>query len=186
MSYSTIAPGLTSDDRKFADLFGEPVRRPDKEFADPVPHGSSRGFRFQAVTEEIILRLGRSLAREYRRANLCLAGGVALNCVANGRLLRDGCFKNIWVQPAAGDAGGALGAALAAWHSPARQSAHRRRKNRDGIGGLRCSVASLNMSQPDIEARLRAAGARASQLLADAELIAQTAASLVPGRGGRL
>ena len=70
----------------------------------------------QAVTEEVVLRLTRALARETGQKNLCLAGGVALNCVANGKILRDGAFEHIWIQPAAGDAGGALGAALAAYH----------------------------------------------------------------------
>ncbi len=70
----------------------------------------------QAVTEEVMLRLARALGARHGQRNLCLAGGVALNCVANGKILRDGAFKNIWIQPAAGDAGGAVGAALAAWH----------------------------------------------------------------------
>ena len=82
----------------------------------------------QAVTEEVMLRLARSLAREHGLDNLCLAGGVALNCVANGKILRDGAFKNIWVQPAAGDAGGAVGAALAVWHQFLGQRAQRRRQ----------------------------------------------------------
>ena len=70
----------------------------------------------QAVTEEIILRLTKSLSKEYELKNLCLAGGVALNCVANGKILKEKIFENIWIQPAAGDAGGSLGAALAYWH----------------------------------------------------------------------
>ena len=70
----------------------------------------------QSVTEEILLKLTRSLFNEYKIPNLCLAGGVALNCVANGKILKDKVFKNIWIQPAAGDAGGALGAALGIWH----------------------------------------------------------------------
>src|SRR5215469_6673009 len=114
MSYFNYCTGLTMTNQRFADLFGEPVRRPDKEPLTQFHMDLAASV--QAVTEEIVLRLGRSLAREYQRPNLCLAGGVALNCVANGHLLRDGCFENIWVQPAAGDAGGALGAALAAWH----------------------------------------------------------------------
>src|SRR6185295_11563675 len=75
----------------------------------------------QVVTEEVVLRLTRSLAKESGSRNLCLAGGVALNCVANGKVLRDGAFRDLWVQPAAGDAGGALGAALAAYHIYERQ-----------------------------------------------------------------
>jgi carbamoyltransferase len=70
----------------------------------------------QKVTEEVMLRLARALSREHGLENLCLAGGVALNCVANGKILRDGAFENVWIQPAAGDAGGAVGAALTTWH----------------------------------------------------------------------
>ena len=88
----------------------------------------------QAVTEEVILRLTRSLAREHGLDNLCLAGGVALNCVANGKLLRDGAFRNIWVQPAAGDAGGAVGAALAVWHQFLGKRAQCRRRARSDGG----------------------------------------------------
>ena len=100
--------------RKFADLFGAPVRNPDKDLLTPFHMNIAASI--QKVTEEIMLRLSRSLAREHGVENLCLAGGVALNCVANGKILRDGAFKNIWIQPAAGDAGGAVGAALATWH----------------------------------------------------------------------
>jgi carbamoyltransferase len=123
-----------------------------------------------------VLRLGRSLAREYQRPSLCLAGGVALNCVANGHLLRDGCFKNIWVQPAAGDAGGALGAALAAWHL---LLGHPRTTDgqRDAMAG---ALLGPEFSQAEIEQRLRAAGARFT-VLSDGEMIEQTAASLAGG-----
>ncbi|MCL4153392.1 UNVERIFIED_CONTAM: hypothetical protein GTU68_014737 [Idotea baltica] len=101
--------------RKFADLFGQPRREPE--------HGLLTQFHMdvaasiQAVTEEVVLAMCRSLAEEYDCHNLCMAGGVALNCVANGKILADNAFKNVWVQPAAGDAGGALGAAYAAWHT---------------------------------------------------------------------
>jgi carbamoyltransferase len=174
MSYFNYCTGLTMTNQKFADLFGEPVRKPDKELLTQVHMDLAASV--QAVTEEIILRLGRSLAREYGRPNLCLAGGVALNCVANGHLLRDGCFQNIWVQPAAGDAGGALGAALAAWHLLLG--------NPRSIDGKRDAMAGAllgpEFAQADIEQRLRAAGARFT-VLSDAELIEQTAASLAQG-----
>src|SRR5262249_15217640 len=130
----------------------------------------------QAVTEEIILRLGRSLAQEYRCPNLCLAGGVALNCVANGKLLRDGSFKNIWVQPAAGDAGGALGAALAAWHLLLGQPRSADGK-RDVMAG---ALLGPEFSQAEIEHRLRAAGARFT-VLSDQDIIERTADSLAHG-----
>jgi carbamoyltransferase len=160
--------------RKFADLFGEPVRKPDKELLTQFHMDLAASV--QAITEEIILRLGRSLAREYGRPNLCLAGGVALNCVANGHLLRDGSFQNIWVQPAAGDAGGALGAALAAWHL--------KLGNPRTVDGKRDTMAGAllgpEFAQAEIEKRLSAAGARFT-VLSEVELIEQTATSLAVG-----
>ena len=92
---------------KFDRLFGRPARKPDTERLEQFHMDMATSV--QKMTEEIILRLTRSLAKEYGIPNLCLAGGVALNCVANGKVLKDGAFKNIWVQPAAGDAGGGLG-----------------------------------------------------------------------------
>jgi carbamoyltransferase len=174
MSYFNYCTGLTMTNQKFADLFGEPVRRPDKELLTQFHMDLAASI--QAVTEEIILRLGRSLAREYGERNLCLAGGVALNCVANGHLLRDGSFENIWVQPAAGDAGGALGAALAAWHlrlgNPRTPDGRR-----DGMAG---ALLGPEFAQADIERRLRAAGARFT-VVSDDEVIEQTASSLANG-----
>ena len=112
--YFNYVSGLTMTSKAMESLFGQPVRRPD--------HDPLTGFHMdvaasiQAVTEEILLRMTRSLAQEHGISALCMAGGVALNCVANGKILRDGGFRQLWVQPAAGDAGGALGAALALWH----------------------------------------------------------------------
>ncbi|HKY94057.1 MAG TPA: carbamoyltransferase N-terminal domain-containing protein, partial [Kiloniellales bacterium] len=112
--YFDYCTGLTMTNERFAQLFGQPVRRPDK---DPLtPFHMDVAASIQAVTEEAVLRMARALGREYGLPNLCLAGGVALNCVANGKVLRDGAFEKLWIQPAAGDAGGAVGAALAAWH----------------------------------------------------------------------
>ena len=96
---------------RFHDLFGGAPRKPEEWLNQ---RHMDLAASIQKATEEIVLRLARSAAKETGSANLCLAGGVALNCVANGKILRDGCFKNVWIQPAAGDAGGALGAALAA------------------------------------------------------------------------
>jgi carbamoyltransferase len=113
LDYFDYCAGLRMTSRKFERLFGGPPRRPEK----PITRREMDLARsIQAVTEEVILRIGRHLHRETGMRNLCLAGGVALNCVANGRLLREGPFSSIWIQPAAGDAGGALGAALFAWH----------------------------------------------------------------------
>jgi len=113
MRYFNYANGLTMTNRRFDELFGGPPRQPES----PVTHREMDiASSIQAVTEEVVLRLGRSVHDETGADYLCLAGGVALNCVANGRLLREGPFKDIWIQPAAGDAGGALGAALSVWH----------------------------------------------------------------------
>jgi carbamoyltransferase len=118
MDYFTYAAGLTMTGRKFAHLFGGPPRAPE----GPLTQREMDLARsIQGVTEEAVLNMARHVYQETGAENLCLAGGVALNCVANGRLLREGPFRNLWVQPAAGDAGGALGAALMAWHSYAEQ-----------------------------------------------------------------
>src|SRR5256885_7541338 len=97
----------------FGDLVGAPARSASELL---TPRQMDLAASVQSVTEEIVLRLTRSVAAETGLKNLCLAGGVALNCVANGKILRDGKFENIWIQPAAGDAGGALGAALLGYH----------------------------------------------------------------------
>src|ERR1700759_3720454 len=110
MSYFDYCTGLTMTNERFAKLFGEPVRTPDKLLTD---FHMDMAASIQAVLDEAVLRLTRSLAKETGARNLCLAGGVALNCVANGKVLRDGQFDSIWIQPAAGDEGGAGGAALA-------------------------------------------------------------------------
>ncbi len=114
MKYFNYATGLTMTNKKFSDLFGEPVRNPKKDLLTEFHMDIASSI--QAVTEEIVLRITKNLAEEYKIKNLCLAGGVALNCVANGKILKEKIFENIWIQPAAGDAGGSLGAALAYWH----------------------------------------------------------------------
>ncbi len=113
-SYFNYATGLTMVNQKFADLFGEPIRKPDSDRLTQFHMDIASSV--QAVTEEVVLTMTRSLAKEYNMPNLCMAGGVALNCVANGKIFRDKAFKDIWIQPASGDAGGALGVALAVWH----------------------------------------------------------------------
>jgi carbamoyltransferase len=113
MKYFNYATGLTMTNKHFAKLFGAPARTPETRLAQKEMDIARS---IQAVTEEVVLRLSRTLHKELDADYLCLAGGVALNCVANGRILREGPFKDIWIQPAAGDAGGALGAALVAWH----------------------------------------------------------------------
>ena len=113
MQYFNYCTGLTMTTSKFSDLFGKPVRRPETEITQ---HEMDVAASIQCVTEEVMLRLARTIHQETGEEYLCLAGGVALNCVANGRVLREGPFKDIWIQPAAGDAGGALGAAAVAWY----------------------------------------------------------------------
>lgn len=113
MAYFDYATGLTMTNERFARLFGAPARQQEGELTQKEMDIARS---IQVVTEEVVLRLARTVLRETGNNYLCLAGGVALNCVANGRLLREGPFKDIWIQPAAGDAGGALGAALAIWH----------------------------------------------------------------------
>ena len=113
MSYFNYATGLTMTNKKFSNLFGQPIRNPEKENLTDFHMNIASSI--QAVIEEVILRLTKSLAKQYKIKNLCLAGGVALNCVANGKIKKNSSIENIWVQPAAGDAGGSLGAALAYW-----------------------------------------------------------------------
>jgi len=119
MKYFNYATGLTMTNQKFSDLFGQPVRKPEEERLTQFHMDIASSI--QAVTEEVVLKLTRDIAKEYKIKNLCLAGGVALNCVANGKILKDKIFNNIWIQPAAGDAGGSLGAALAYWHQELNQ-----------------------------------------------------------------
>jgi carbamoyltransferase len=114
MDFFNYATGLTMTNKNFSNIFGEPVRDPSKDKLTQFHMDIAASI--QAVTEEIVLRLTRDIVKEYKVKNLCLAGGVALNCVANGKILKEKLFENIWVQPAAGDAGGSLGAALAYWH----------------------------------------------------------------------
>jgi len=174
LSYFDYCTGLTMTNRRFAALFGEPVRRPDKDLLTPFHMDVAASI--QAVTDEIVLRLTRTLAREYGIRNLCLAGGVALNCVANGKILRDGAFDRIWIQPAAGDAGGAIGAALAAWHLELD-----RPRIVNGGDGMKGAYLGPCYSQPDIDRRLSASGA-VLERVSDDELIDVTARALADGK----
>ena len=114
MDYFNYATGLTMTNKKFSNLFGEKVRDPKKEKLTQFHMDIAASV--QAVTEEIVMKISENLIKKYKINNLCLAGGVALNCVANGKIFKKKLFKDIWIQPAAGDAGGSLGAALAFWH----------------------------------------------------------------------
>ena len=153
-SYFDYCTGLTMTSAKFADLFGEPVRAAEDRLTQ---FHMDMAASVQKVTEEVMLRLTRSLQAESGASNLCLAGGVALNCVANGKVLRDGKFKNIWIQPAAGDAGGALGAALSAYHGFLDRP---RRPCRQAADGMRGAYLGPAFRQEEINRRLAEVGAR--------------------------
>ena len=172
--YFNYATGLTMTNERFAALFGQPRREPEKDQLTPFHMDVAASL--QAALEEIVLTMTRALAAEFGIPNLCLAGGVALNCVANGKILRDGHFKDIWVQPASGDAGGALGAALAAWHQELGKP--RSPKPGDGMQG---SYLGPEHSQASIEAELTAAGA-VFETVPDDELVAETAKALADGK----
>jgi carbamoyltransferase len=169
LSYFDYCTGLTMTNERFAKLFGEPVRTPDQLL---TPFHMDVAASIQAVLDEAVLRLTRSLAAKTGVRNLCLAGGVALNCVANGKVLRDGKFDQIWIQPAAGDAGGAVGAALAAYHQFKGQP--RVVGDTDGMSG---AFLGPEFSQADIEQRLTAAGAHFSVLDEEA-MVGTTAKAL--------
>lgn len=168
--YFDYCTGLTMTNARFDALFGGPPRKADEPLTQ---RHMDLAASLQAVTEEVVLRIARGLAAEYGIPNLCMAGGVALNCVANGKILRDGAFKRLWVQPAAGDAGGALGAALAAYHGVVGKP------RVVGAGdAMRGSYLGPAFAQADIEERLSAAGARFT-VLDDAALIGAVVEALV-------
>ncbi len=172
--YFDYGTGLTMTNARFDRLFGGPARQPEDRVSQ---REMDLAASIQAVTEEVMLRLTRALARETGQKNLCLAGGVALNCVANGKILRDGSFERIWIQPAAGDAGGSLGAALAAHHLFKAQP---RKLNgvRDGMSGAYLGPA---FAQDEIERRLSALGA-VFEVIGEDQMIAGTADALVDGK----
>jgi len=130
MNFFNYATGLTMTNKNFSKLFGKPPRNSKKEMLTQFHMDIASSI--QAVTEEVILRLVRSISKEYKIQNLCLAGGVALNCVANGKIIKNNLFKNVWIQPAAGDAGGSLGAALAFWYKELKKP---RNNNKDQMKG---------------------------------------------------
>ncbi|MEM6376015.1 MAG: carbamoyltransferase [Pseudomonadota bacterium] len=173
--YFNYSTGLTMTNKRFADLFGQPVRVPETDDLEQFHMDIAASV--QAVTEEIVLTLTRGLAKEFDIPNLCMAGGVALNCVANGKILRDGCFKEIWVQPAAGDAGGALGAALAAWH----QELDHDRAPATGRDQMQGAYLGPQFHQDEIEARLTKAGA-VYERVDEEDMIQRTATALADGK----
>ena len=155
MKYFNFATGLTMTSKAFNDLFGGPPRTSE---AEVTQREMDIARSIQVVTEEIVLRLAKIVHKETGLDNLCLAGGVALNCVANGRLLREGPFKNIWIQPAAGDAGGALGAALCVWHE--YKNKPRVRPLETDADQMQGSYLGPRFTQKDITHYLDCAGAK--------------------------
>ena len=170
MSYFNYATGLTMTNKKFSNLFGYPVRKPEKDLLTQFHMDIAASI--QAVLEEIFLRLAKSLSSEYKIPNICLAGGVALNCVANGKLHRSGLFKNIWIQPAASDAGGALGAALALWYKELNNN--RKISTTDDMRG---SYLGPQFKQDEIEKELKNMGAVFEKFSED-KMIEKTAEAL--------
>ena len=172
-SYFNYATGMTMTSPKFHGLFDGPPRQPAELLTQ---HHMDLAASVQKLTEEIMLRVTRDLAATTGIPNLCLAGGVALNCVANGKVLRDGRFKSIWIQPAAGDAGGALGAAYAAHHLH-RQLPRRLPAGRDAMAG---GYLGPGYSQDEIEQQLTAAGA-VFEVLDEGTMLERAAAALKAG-----
>jgi carbamoyltransferase len=169
-AYFNYATGLTMTSPRFDALFGGPARKPDEPLTQ---RHMDLAASIQQVTELVVLALARAARAETGERRLCLAGGVALNCVANGKLLRSGIFDEIWVQPAAGDAGGALGAALSIWH----QYLENPRGETADADAMRGSYLGPAFSTADTVGRLEAAGAKFS-VLDDDEVIAHTADAL--------
>ena len=157
MDYFDYATGLRMTNDRFADLFGRPARKPESPLTQQEMDIAAS---IQEVTEEIVLSVARTLQKETDSENLCLAGGVALNCVANGRLQREGPFKNLWIQPAAGDAGGALGCALSAWYEYADQPRLAQRTS-DGMYG---GYLGPRFSSQEVRTDLDRLGAKYTEL----------------------
>jgi len=165
--YFNYATGLTMTNEKFNELFGHKPRNPQNEKITQFHMDIASSI--QKVTEEIMVKLARAIRNEYNIKNLCLAGGVALNCVANGKILKEKIFDNIWIQPAAGDAGGSLGAALALWHID--QGNKRKINLKDDMQG---SYLGSEYSQDHIENELKSIGAH-FDILNYEDLIIKTA-----------
>ncbi len=172
-TYFNYSTGLTMTNSKFHNLFGQKPRNPENQNLTQFHMDVAASI--QKVTEEIMLKLAKSVKNEYGIDNLCLAGGVALNCVANGKLFKEKIYKNIWIQPAAGDAGGSLGAALALWHI--EQNNPRKINLSDSMQG---SYLGPEYTQKEIECELKEIGAN-YKVINDDELINKTAKDLSNG-----
>ncbi len=173
-NYFNYATGLTMTNNKFHNLFGEKPRDPKKELLTEFHMNIAASI--QKVTEDIIIKLVRSIKQEYNLKNLCLAGGVALNCVANGKILKEKIFENIWIQPAAGDAGGSLGAALALWHKELNNS--RKVNPKDDMQG---SYLGPEYSNNEIEKFLSNIGA-SFEIYDESKFIEKVTSALIEGK----
>jgi carbamoyltransferase len=174
LQYFDYCTGLTMTNSRFDDLFGGPPRRPEEPLTQ---RHMDLATSVQVVLEEAVLRMSCSLASKTGARNLCIAGGVGLNCVANGKVLRSGRFKGIWIQPASGDAGGAVGAALAAYYIHKDQP----RRLNGRLDGMRGAYLGPSFENGDVERRLAKAGAKYT-VHADGELIERTVDALVEGK----
>ncbi len=172
--YFDYATGLRMTNDRFADLFGRPARKPESDLLEQFHMDVAASL--QAVTEEVVLTITRALAVEHNIPNLCLAGGVALNCVANGKILRDGAFPGLWIQPAAGDAGGAIGAALAVYHR--ELGAPRIVTGTDAMSGAFLGPA---FDDDEIASDLRSCGA-VFETVEEDEMLSFTADALAAGK----
>jgi carbamoyltransferase len=173
MDYFDYCTGLTMTNQRFNALFGGPPRNPESELTQ---REMDLAASVQAVTEEVVIKLAKDVQRSTRQKSLCLAGGVALNCVANGKLLREGIFDNIWIQPAAGDAGGALGAALGAYHLMLDQP-----RCPAPIDRMKGAFLGPEFEQCEIDQRLASVGANFKRVC-DNELICTVAHALAEGK----
>jgi carbamoyltransferase len=174
MDYFNYCTGHTMTNKRFDKLFGGPPRRAE---AALTQREMDLAASIQIVTEEVVIKLAKGIANSTGQKNLCLAGGVALNCVANGKLLREKIFEQIWIQPAAGDAGGAVGAALGAYHIMLGGE----RKSFNGMDGMKGSYLGPDYEQAEIERQLTAAGAIFTTLN-EKDLIDATANALADGK----
>ena len=170
-NFFNYATGLTMTNNKFNELFGQKPRNPLTEKISQFHMDIAASI--QSLTEEIMIKLAKSIRKEYGMKNLCLAGGVALNCVANGKILKERIFDNIWIQPASGDAGGSLGAALALWHIENKKE--RKINIKDSMKG---SYLGNEFTQDQIEYELKKIGAK-YDILEYNELIDKTTEHLI-------
>jgi carbamoyltransferase len=174
MSFFNYCTGFTMTNERFDALFGGPPRKPESQLTQ---REMDLAASVQDVTEEVVIKLAKGIAKSSGQKNLCLAGGVALNCVANGKLLRERVFKRIWIQPAAGDAGGAVGAALGAYHIMLNQP----RKVTEGIDAMKGSYLGPEYTDIDVAERLTRRGA-VFTTHTEEDIIEQTAQALANGK----